>query len=88
VPITQAGHFAGIAIMITGIAILGVLSGSLRRSSSRAVHGHRFARACAAGFHGRAVDPRRTARPCRPGADPAAARRRTCPDHALVPALQ
>jgi voltage-gated potassium channel len=29
VPITQAGRFAGIAIMFTGIAILGVLSGSL-----------------------------------------------------------
>jgi voltage-gated potassium channel len=29
VPITEAGRFAGIAIMFTGIAILGVLSGSL-----------------------------------------------------------
>jgi voltage-gated potassium channel len=29
VPVTQAGRFAGIAIMFTGIAILGVLAGSL-----------------------------------------------------------
>jgi hypothetical protein len=29
VPITHAGRFAGVAIMFTGIAILGVLSGSL-----------------------------------------------------------
>jgi voltage-gated potassium channel len=29
VPVTEAGRFAGIAIMFTGIAILGVLSGSL-----------------------------------------------------------
>jgi voltage-gated potassium channel len=29
VPITQAGRFAGIAIMFTGVAVLGVLAGSL-----------------------------------------------------------
>jgi len=29
VPITRAGRFAGIAIMFTGVAVLGVLAGSL-----------------------------------------------------------